>query len=137
MTIGTGSAAFETLRYLVERIPVMVTPAWVRTESQPLAITDVVYWLVRWLSTSGTTDKTLKIGGPDVLPYREVMRIMHDTRVFLRSQEFADWEVPAGLQNAGGVENRGELLSLYRLFEVGLQRDPSVRIVNRRMEVPS
>lgn len=76
MIIGAGSASFEILRYLVERLPVMVTPAWVKTESQPVAITDVLYWLVRCLSVPETTGKTLEIGGPDVMPYRDLMRIM-------------------------------------------------------------
>jgi uncharacterized protein YbjT (DUF2867 family) len=76
MIIGAGSASFEILRYLVERLPVMVTPAWVKTESQPVAITDVLHWLVRCLSVPETSGRTLEIGGPDVLPYRDLMRIM-------------------------------------------------------------
>ena len=76
MIIGAGSASFEILRYLVERLPVMVTPAWVKTESQPIAITDVLHWLVRCLSVPETSGRTLEIGGPDVLPYRDLMRIM-------------------------------------------------------------
>ena len=76
MIIGSGSVSFEILRYLVERLPVMVTPAWVKTESQPVAIADVLYWLLRCLSVPETTGQTLEIGGPDVLPYRELMRIM-------------------------------------------------------------
>ena len=76
MIIGSGSASFEILRYLVERLPVMVTPSWVKTESQPVAIADVLHWLVRCLSVPETAGKTLEIGGPDVLPYRELMQIM-------------------------------------------------------------
>lgn len=76
MIIGAGSASFEILRYLVERLPIMVTPSWVMTESQPVAITDVLHWLVRCLDVPETRGKTLEIGGPDVLPYRELMRIM-------------------------------------------------------------
>ncbi|MFN0132279.1 MAG: SDR family oxidoreductase [Phycisphaerales bacterium] len=76
MIIGSGSASFEILRYLVERLPVMVTPSWVKTESQPVAIADVLHWLVRCLSVPDTAGKTLEIGGSDVLPYRELMRIM-------------------------------------------------------------
>jgi len=76
MIIGSGSASFEILRYLVERLPIMVTPAWVKTESQPISITDVLYWMVRCLSVPETAGKTLEIGGSDVLPYRELMRIM-------------------------------------------------------------
>ncbi len=76
MIIGSGSASFEILRYLVERLPIMITPSWVKTESQPIAIEDVLHWLVRCLSVPETSGKTLEIGGPDVLPYRELMRIM-------------------------------------------------------------
>ncbi|MGL4555739.1 MAG: SDR family oxidoreductase, partial [Gemmataceae bacterium] len=76
MIIGAGSASFEILRYLVERLPVMVTPSWVKTESQPVAIADVLHWLVRCLDVPETTGKTLEIGGPHVLPYRDLMQIM-------------------------------------------------------------
>lgn len=76
MIIGSGSASFEILRYLVERLPVMVTPSWVKTESQPVAISDVLYWLMQCLRVPETVGKTLEIGGPDVLPYRDLMRIM-------------------------------------------------------------
>jgi len=76
MIIGSGSASFEILRYLVERLPVMVTPSWVTTESQPVAIIDVLHWLVRCLKVPATIGQTLEIGGPDILPYRDLMRIM-------------------------------------------------------------
>jgi uncharacterized protein YbjT (DUF2867 family) len=76
MIIGSGSASFEILRYLVERLPIMVTPKWVTTECQPVAIADVLHWLVRCLEVPETAGKTLEIGGPDALPYRELMRVM-------------------------------------------------------------
>jgi uncharacterized protein YbjT (DUF2867 family) len=76
MIIGSGSASFEILRYLVERLPVMVTPSWVKTESQPVAIADVLHWLVRCLAVPQTAGKVLEIGGSDIQPYRELMRIM-------------------------------------------------------------
>lgn len=76
MIVGSGSASFEILRYLVERLPIMVTPKWVTTECQPVAIADVLHWLVRCLSVPETTGKTLEIGGADALPYQELMRIM-------------------------------------------------------------
>jgi uncharacterized protein YbjT (DUF2867 family) len=76
MIIGSGSASFEILRYLVERLPVMVTPQWVTTESQPVSIVDVIYWLVHCLEVPETIGQTLEIGGADVLPYRELMQIM-------------------------------------------------------------
>jgi uncharacterized protein YbjT (DUF2867 family)/uncharacterized protein YndB with AHSA1/START domain len=80
MIIGSGSASFEILRYLVERLPVMVTPRWVRTESQPIAVRNVVQYLVDCLAVPGTVGRTLDIGGPDVLSYRELMRIMAEER---------------------------------------------------------
>ncbi len=76
MIIGSGSVSFEILRYLVERLPIMITPSWVKTESQPVAIKDMLHWLVRCLSVPATSGRILEIGGPDVLPYRELMRIM-------------------------------------------------------------
>ena len=76
MIIGSGSASFEILRYLVERLPIMVTPRWVRTESQPIAVRDVLHYLIAALETPATTGKTLDIGGPEVWSYARVMREM-------------------------------------------------------------
>jgi uncharacterized protein YbjT (DUF2867 family) len=80
MIIGSGSASFEILRYLVERLPVMVTPRWVKTRSQPIAISNVLTYLVACLSVPATIGRTLDIGGPDVVSYRELMRIMAEER---------------------------------------------------------
>ncbi|TVQ53118.1 MAG: SDR family oxidoreductase [Phycisphaerales bacterium] len=76
MIIGSGSASFEILRYLVERLPIMITPKWVKTECQPIGIRNVLGYLIDCLETSETIGETLDIGGPDVLSYRELMRIM-------------------------------------------------------------
>lgn len=76
MIIGSGSASFEILRYLVERLPVMVTPRWVSTQSQPIAVRDVLHYLVACLDTPETAGRTLDIGGPDVLDYKELMQVM-------------------------------------------------------------
>jgi hypothetical protein len=76
MIIGSGSASFEILRYLVERLPIMITPRWVSTESQPIAVRDVLYYLIASLETPATTGETIDIGGPDVWPYAKVMREM-------------------------------------------------------------
>lgn len=73
MIIGSGSASFEILRYLVERLPVMVTPRWVSTESQPIAVRDVLYYLSEALSVPETVGKTIDIGGPDVVSYADLM----------------------------------------------------------------
>ncbi len=76
MIIGSGSASFEILRYLVERLPVMVTPRWVSTECQPIAIRNVLGYLVDCLRVPETAGRTLDIGGADVLTYRELMHTM-------------------------------------------------------------
>ena len=76
MIIGSGSASFEILRYLVERLPVMVTPRWVQTESQPIAVSNVLEYLVKVLEVQETTGRVLDIGGPEILSYRELMRTM-------------------------------------------------------------
>ena len=76
MIIGSGSASFEILRYLVERLPVMVTPKWVSTPCQPIAVQNVIGYLVGVLSQSETVGGVFDIGGPEVLCYRDIMRIM-------------------------------------------------------------
>jgi len=76
MIIGSGSASFETLRYLVERLPIMITPKWVRTECQPIAVRDVLYVLEEVLKLPETTGGTFDIGGTDVMTYREIMQTM-------------------------------------------------------------
>jgi uncharacterized protein YbjT (DUF2867 family) len=73
--IGSGSASFEMLRYLVEVLPVMVTPRWVQNRCQPIAIHDVLAWLVVAAGRAGAPNEVLQVGGPDVLTYREMMRI--------------------------------------------------------------
>ena len=80
MIIGSGSASFEILRYLVERLPVMVTPRWVKTASQPIAISNVLTYLVACLSVPATVGRTLDIGGPDVVTYLDLMRLMAEER---------------------------------------------------------
>jgi uncharacterized protein YbjT (DUF2867 family) len=78
MIIGSGSASFEILRYLVERLPVMITPRWVSTESQPIAVRDVLHYLVTVLETPETVGRTLDIGGEDVWTYDKIMHEMAD-----------------------------------------------------------
>jgi uncharacterized protein YbjT (DUF2867 family) len=75
MILGSGSASFEILRYLVERLPVMITPRWVRSLNQPIAIRNVVNYLVGCLEHDETIGQTYDIGGPDVLAYRDLLDI--------------------------------------------------------------
>jgi uncharacterized protein YbjT (DUF2867 family) len=76
--IGSGSLSFEMLRYLTEVLPVMITPSWVRTKCQPIAIRDVLQYLVGVLDDTSHDDHVLDIGGPDVLTYAEMMRVFAD-----------------------------------------------------------
>jgi uncharacterized protein YbjT (DUF2867 family) len=72
--IGSGSASFEMLRYLTERLPAMVTPRWVRTQTQPIAIRDVLRYLVGVIEVPSDVSRPFEIGGPDVLTYQEMMQ---------------------------------------------------------------
>ena len=74
VVIGSGSASFEMLRYLTERLPVMVTPKWVHTRIQPIAIRDVLYYLVGCADLPVEVDRRFDIGGPDVLTYFDMMQ---------------------------------------------------------------
>jgi hypothetical protein len=76
MIIGAGSASFEILRYLVERLPVMFTPRWVYTEAQPIAVRNVLGYLVDCLHTPETVGRTLDIGGADVVRYVDLIHMM-------------------------------------------------------------
>jgi uncharacterized protein YbjT (DUF2867 family) len=76
MIIGSGSASFEILRYLVERLPLMITPKWVTTESQPISIIDVLHYLETCIVTPETEGKIIDIGGSEVLTYHALMDIM-------------------------------------------------------------
>ncbi|WP_376770909.1 SDR family oxidoreductase [Streptomyces lonarensis] len=72
--IGSGSASFEMLRYLTERLPVMVTPSWVSTRTQPVAVRDVLRYLVGSADMPAEVDRGFDIGGPDVVTYAEMMQ---------------------------------------------------------------
>jgi uncharacterized protein YbjT (DUF2867 family) len=72
--IGSGSASFEMLRNLVEVLPVMTTPRWVETRCQPIAIRDVLHYLVAVLDEPDAAGRVLEVGGPDVLTYHEMMQ---------------------------------------------------------------
>ncbi|MEE1758556.1 SDR family oxidoreductase [Streptomyces sp. SP18BB07] len=72
--IGSGSVSFEMLRHLTERLPVMVTPSWVRTRIQPIAVRDVLRLLVGCARLPDDVNRTFDIGGPDVVTYEQMMR---------------------------------------------------------------
>jgi uncharacterized protein YbjT (DUF2867 family) len=72
--VGAGSISFEMVRYLVERLPVMICPRWVRTRTQPIAVDDVLRYLLDCLAEPRSTGRVLEIGGADVLSYEDMMR---------------------------------------------------------------
>jgi uncharacterized protein YbjT (DUF2867 family) len=72
--IGSGSASFEMLRYLTERLPAMITPKWVTTRIQPIAVRDVLRYLVGAATLPADVNRRFDIGGPDVLTYADMMR---------------------------------------------------------------
>ena len=74
MIIGSGSASFDMMHALVNRLPVMVAPRWVSTRSQPISIRDVLRYLVETLRTPASAGMVIDIGGTDILSYRDMMQ---------------------------------------------------------------
>jgi len=74
IVVGSGSASFEMIRALVERLPVMVTPRWVAAKAQPIAITDLLDYLVAGLDRPGAGNPIVEIGGADQVSYGDLMR---------------------------------------------------------------
>jgi uncharacterized protein YbjT (DUF2867 family) len=74
--LGSGSASFEILRYLVERQPLMLAPWWVDSPCQPIFVRNVLHYLVAAMELPETANCSFDIGGPEVIPYREVIRHM-------------------------------------------------------------
>ena len=72
--LGDGSASFDMLRYLTSRLPVMVAPKWLRNRIQPIAVEDVLYYLVAAADLPPAVNRTFDIGGPDVLTYEAMMQ---------------------------------------------------------------
>jgi uncharacterized protein YbjT (DUF2867 family) len=72
--IGAGSASFEMLRYLTERLPLMITPSWLRTRVQPIAIRDVLYYLTNAAELPAAVSRAFDIGGSDTFTYTGMIR---------------------------------------------------------------
>ena len=71
--IGSGSASFEIMRDLVEKLPIMVTPKWLNTKCQPIGISDVIKFLSKTIFNPKTFNKDFDIGGPDILSYKDML----------------------------------------------------------------
>lgn len=78
VVIGSGSASFEMIRHLTNRLPVMTTPRWVHNRIQPIAVRDVLHYLIGAAAAPIDTSRTFDIGGPDVMQYGEMMNIYAD-----------------------------------------------------------
>ncbi len=71
--IGSGSASFEIIRDLVEKLPIMITPRWLNTKCQPIGVNNVISFLTKSLLRKETYDQSFDIGGPDILTYKEML----------------------------------------------------------------
>ena len=71
--IGSGSASFEIIRDLVEKLPIMITPRWLNTRCQPIGISDVIQFLSKTLFNQNTYNNNYDIGGPDILTYKQML----------------------------------------------------------------
>lgn len=71
--VGSGSASFEIIRDLVEKLPIMITPKWVNTKSQPIAIRNILEYLSGVLLKKETFNRAFDVGGPEVMTYREML----------------------------------------------------------------
>ncbi len=78
MVVGSGSESYRTLRYLVERLPVMIAPSWLSTETQPIGLEDVLSYLALAPEVEESRGREVEIGGPDVLSYAEMLDAMAD-----------------------------------------------------------
>jgi len=75
IVIGSGSASFEMIRHLTNRLPAMTTPKWVHNKIQPIAVDDVLHYLIEAATARVPASRTWDIGGPDVLEYGEAMQV--------------------------------------------------------------
>ncbi|MCZ4695017.1 DUF2867 domain-containing protein [Ancylomarina euxinus] len=78
--IGSGSASFEIIRDLVEKLPIMITPKWLKTKCQPIAIRDVINFLSKSLFNTQTYNQDFDIGGPDILSYKDMLLVYAKVR---------------------------------------------------------
>ncbi len=83
--VGSGSASFEIIRDLVEKLPFMIAPAWLSTRCQPIGISDVIELLLRCLKNEATYNRSFDIGGPDIMTYKEMLLGYADARGLKRA----------------------------------------------------
>jgi len=93
--VGSGSISFEMIRYLTEKLPVMIAPRWVYQQVQPISIEDVLAYLIAALDAPASIGKVIEIGGSDQLPYAEMMLIYAEIRGLKR------WLIPVPVLTPG------------------------------------
>lgn len=93
--IGSGSLSFEMIRALVEKLPVMTTPSWVRVKAQPIAINDVLDYLVAAITVPIEGSRVFEIGGRDVVSYADLMR------EYARQRGVRRWIIPVPILTPG------------------------------------
>jgi uncharacterized protein YbjT (DUF2867 family) len=76
MVVGAGSESYRTLRYLVERLPAMIAPAWLKTPTQPIGIDDAAAYLAAAPHVEESAGREVEIGGPDVVSYGDMLDLM-------------------------------------------------------------
>jgi len=91
IVIGSGSLSFEMIRTLVERLPIMICPRWVQVKAQPIAIEDVLTYLLAALDLPSGPSQVYEIGGPDQVSYGEIMR------EYARQRGLTRWMIPVPL----------------------------------------
>jgi uncharacterized protein YbjT (DUF2867 family) len=140
IVIGPGSAAFETIVALVERLPVMVTPRWVSTPTQPIALGDVVGYLAGLAGERAALGASFDAGGPEVMSYREMMERIGRLRgrrplimpVPLLSPRLSSW----WLHLATPVRARTSRPLIEGLRNPTVARDTRIRELVRRSLTP-
>jgi uncharacterized protein YbjT (DUF2867 family) len=73
MVVGPQSESYRTMRYLIQRLPAMIAPAWLQNPTQPVAVADTLRYLAGALEVDESVDRDIQIGGPDVLTYAEML----------------------------------------------------------------
>ncbi|RXR20554.1 SDR family oxidoreductase [Flavobacterium amnicola] len=88
--VGSGSSSFEIIRDLCEKLPVMITPKWVLTKTQPIAIRDVIQYLIGVQNKPECFNQSFDIGGPNIITYKQMMQLYAKTRGI----RLAIWTIP-------------------------------------------
>ncbi len=142
VVIGSGSASFEMVRHLTNRLPVMTTPKWVHNNIQPIAVRDVLHYLIAAAATTPEVNRAFDIGGPDVMQYGEMMNTYADVAGLVRRRILVlPVLTPASGRSLGGIghadptrfgdapdripaERRGDAQSRHRRLHPASRRGP-------------